>query len=147
MGNGVVGRVGRVQFTANQGQEWMGIRATTLGRDFQGSKKGLTGIGGQRGKRKGGGASKKGVAKGEVSMRLNVYIMLIKDCVKVINKPCVQDSRYVRLILWIPRCGSKQLCMCRFTLYAAFDFSPALLLKIKVCVSFSYPPRPHPNLA
>jgi hypothetical protein len=27
------------------------------------------------------GVSKKGVAKGDVSMRLNVYIVLIKDCV------------------------------------------------------------------
>ncbi len=64
-GKGEVGRVGRVQFTANQGQEWMGIRATTLGRDFQVSKKGLTGIGGQRGKRKGGGLVKRGLPKGK----------------------------------------------------------------------------------
>jgi hypothetical protein len=38
--------VGRVQFTANQGQEWMGIRATAQGMDFQISRKGLTGAGG-----------------------------------------------------------------------------------------------------
>ncbi len=42
-------------------------------------------------------------------MRLNVYIVLIKDCVKVINKPCVRDARYVCLISWIPRSGSEQL--------------------------------------
>jgi hypothetical protein len=32
--------VGRVQFTANLGQEWMGTRATAQWRDFQVSKKG-----------------------------------------------------------------------------------------------------------
>jgi hypothetical protein len=68
--------VGRVQFTASQGQEWTGIRTTTQGRDFQVRKKGVNWC--RRIKR---GASKKGVAKGEVSMRLNVYIVLIKDCV------------------------------------------------------------------
>jgi hypothetical protein len=35
-----VGRVGRVQFTANLGQEWTGIRATAQRRDFQVSEKG-----------------------------------------------------------------------------------------------------------
>jgi hypothetical protein len=32
-GEGEVGRVRRVQFTANQGQEWTGIRTTTQERD------------------------------------------------------------------------------------------------------------------
>jgi hypothetical protein len=45
-GKGEAGRVGRVQFTANQGQEWTGIRATAQRRDFQVSKRGLTGAGG-----------------------------------------------------------------------------------------------------
>jgi hypothetical protein len=35
-----MGRVRGVQFTANQGQEWTGIRATAQRRDFQTSKKG-----------------------------------------------------------------------------------------------------------
>ncbi len=43
-GKGEVGRVGRVQFTAKQGQEWMGIRTTEQERDFQVSKRGLTGV-------------------------------------------------------------------------------------------------------
>jgi hypothetical protein len=30
-----------VQFTANLGQEWMGIRATTQRKDFQVSKRGI----------------------------------------------------------------------------------------------------------
>jgi hypothetical protein len=44
-------------------------------------------------------------------MHLNVYIVLIKDCVLVINKPSVRDARYVRLISWIPRCGSEQFLL------------------------------------
>ncbi len=43
-GKGEVERVRRVQFTANQGQEWTGIRATAQEGDFQVSKKGLTGV-------------------------------------------------------------------------------------------------------
>jgi hypothetical protein len=35
----------RVQFTANQGHEWTGIRATAQEGDFQVSIKGLTGAG------------------------------------------------------------------------------------------------------
>ncbi len=42
-GKGEVGRVRRVQFTANQGQEWTGIRTTAQERDFQVGKMGLTG--------------------------------------------------------------------------------------------------------
>ncbi len=49
------GRVGRVQLTANQGQEWTGIRATAQGRDFQVSKKGVNQCRQTRGKKKGGG--------------------------------------------------------------------------------------------
>jgi hypothetical protein len=85
-----MGRVRRVQFTANRGQERTGISATARRRDFQVSKGGIF-------------QTKRGVArKGVVGMSLNVYIVLIKDCVKVINKPCVRDARYVRLISWIP---------------------------------------------
>jgi hypothetical protein len=50
-GEGEVGRVRRVQFTANQGQEWTGIRTTTQERDFQVSKKGLTGVQTDKGKK------------------------------------------------------------------------------------------------
>jgi hypothetical protein len=39
-GKGEAGRVGRVQFTTNQGQEWTGICATAQRRDFQVSKRG-----------------------------------------------------------------------------------------------------------
>ncbi len=42
------------------------------------------------------------------SMHLHVYIMLIKDCASVINKPCVRDARYVPLISRALRCGSEQ---------------------------------------
>jgi hypothetical protein len=62
-GKGEVGRVRRVQFTANQGQEWTGICTTAQERDFQVSKKGLTGVQADKGK-KGGLAIKKGIAKG-----------------------------------------------------------------------------------
>jgi hypothetical protein len=56
----------RDQFTANRGQEWC---TTAQRRDFQVSKEGIFQI-------------KRGVArKGVVCMHLNVYIMLIKDCV------------------------------------------------------------------
>ncbi len=53
----------------------------------------------------------KGMSKGVRSMRLYVHIVLIKDCVKVINKPCMRDARYVRLISWTLRCGSEQLSL------------------------------------
>jgi hypothetical protein len=58
----------------------MGIRATAQRRDFQVSKKGgylvqVDKVGKET------GVSKKGVAKGDVSMRLNIYIVLTKDCV------------------------------------------------------------------
>ncbi len=43
----------RVQFTANQGQEWTGIRTTAQERDFQVSKKGLTGVQADNGKKGG----------------------------------------------------------------------------------------------
>jgi hypothetical protein len=64
-----MGRVRRVQFTANRGQEQTGIRATAQRRDFQVSKGGIF-------------QTKRGVArKGGGGIRLNVYIVLIKDCV------------------------------------------------------------------
>ncbi len=44
-GKGEAERVGGVQFTANQGPEWTGIPATAQERDFQVSKKGLSGAG------------------------------------------------------------------------------------------------------
>jgi hypothetical protein len=40
-GKGGMGRVRGVQFTANPGQEWTGIRATTQRRDLQVSKSGF----------------------------------------------------------------------------------------------------------
>jgi hypothetical protein len=40
-GKGVMGRVRGVQYTANLGQEWTGIRATTQRRNFQVSKRGI----------------------------------------------------------------------------------------------------------
>ncbi len=53
-----MGRVGRVQFTANLGREWTGISATTQRRDFQVSK---TGFNLYKQKK---GVSKKGLLKG-----------------------------------------------------------------------------------
>jgi hypothetical protein len=41
-GKGGMGRVRGVQYTANLGQEWMGIRATTQRKDFQVSKGGIS---------------------------------------------------------------------------------------------------------
>jgi hypothetical protein len=35
-------------------------------------------------------------------------MQLIKECVKVINKPCVQGTRYMRLISWTLQSGRKQ---------------------------------------
>jgi hypothetical protein len=64
-----MGRVRGVQFTANQGQEWMGIRATAQRRDFQVSKRGISKY------------VRRVAREGVVGMRLNVYIVLIKDCV------------------------------------------------------------------
>jgi hypothetical protein len=78
-GTGEAERVRGVQFTANLGQEWTGIRTTAQERDFQVSKKGLTGQADKR--KKEGGASEKGITKGDVSMHFNVYTVLIKDCV------------------------------------------------------------------
>jgi hypothetical protein len=64
-----MGRVRRVPFTANRGQERTGIQATPQRRDFQVSKGGIF-------------QTRRRVArKGVVGMRLNVYIVLIKDCV------------------------------------------------------------------
>jgi hypothetical protein len=64
-----MGRVRRVQFTANRGQERTGIRTTAQRRDFQVSKGGIF-------------QTKRGVArKGVVGIRLNVYIELINDCI------------------------------------------------------------------
>jgi hypothetical protein len=58
-----------VQFTANRGQERTGIRATAQRRDLQVSKGGIF-------------QTRRRVAKkGVVGMHLNVYIVLIKDCV------------------------------------------------------------------
>jgi hypothetical protein len=55
-----MGRMRRVQFTANRGQEQTGIRATAGRRDFQVSKGGIF-------------QTKRGVArKGVVGIRLNV---------------------------------------------------------------------------
>jgi hypothetical protein len=68
------GRVGGIQFTANQGKEWTGIRATTR-RDFQVSNREIP----NNGRR--GFQVAKGVAERGVSMRLYMYIVLIKDCV------------------------------------------------------------------
>jgi hypothetical protein len=62
-GRGEVGRVRRVQFTANQGQEWTGIRTTVQERDFQISIKGLSGVQADNGK-KGRAGDKKEIAKG-----------------------------------------------------------------------------------
>ncbi len=39
-----------------------------------------------------------------------VNIVLMKDCVQVLYKPCVREARYVRLISWTLRCGSEQEC-------------------------------------
>jgi hypothetical protein len=41
-GKGETGRVRGVQFTANLGQEWTGIRDTAQRRDFQVSKRGIS---------------------------------------------------------------------------------------------------------
>jgi hypothetical protein len=41
-GKGGMGRVRGVQYTANLGQEWTGIHATTQRRDFQVSKRGIS---------------------------------------------------------------------------------------------------------
>jgi hypothetical protein len=49
-----------------------------------------------------------------------MYIVLIKDCVLVINKPCVPEARYMRLISWIPRCGSEH--------YKLPEVTPIILL-------------------
>ncbi len=68
-GKGGMGRVRGVQYTANLGQEWTGIRATTQRRDFQVSKRGI---------------SRQEmrdfqVVKGVAGICLHVYIVLIKD--------------------------------------------------------------------
>ncbi len=64
-----------VQYTANQGQEWMGNRATTQRRDFQVSR-------GESSRGRGGIPKQKQVCqKGVTGMHLYVYIVLIKDCV------------------------------------------------------------------
>jgi hypothetical protein len=63
---------GGVQYTANQGPEWTGIRATTQRRDFQVSKGRVPRV---------RGGTRRGYQKGAWGMHLYVYIMLMKDCV------------------------------------------------------------------
>jgi hypothetical protein len=65
-----------VQYTANLGQEWTRICATTQRRDFQVSKKEFS-------RRAGVGFpnSTRGYQKGIAGMHLYLYIVLIKDCV------------------------------------------------------------------
>ncbi len=41
-------------------------------------------------------------------MRMNNDHEHVHEHIKL-NKPCVRDARYVRLILWTLRCGSEQL--------------------------------------
>ncbi len=65
-----------VQYTANLGQEWTGICATTQRRDFQVSKKELFNRAGVEFP-----SSKRGYQKGIVGMHLYVYTVLIEDCV------------------------------------------------------------------
>ncbi len=67
---------GGVQYNANLGQEWTGIRATKQRRDFQVIKRGIS-----KQAREGFPSSKRGCKKGVAGMRLNVYIVPIKDCV------------------------------------------------------------------
>jgi hypothetical protein len=64
-----MGRVRRVQFTANRGQERTGICATAQRRNFQVSKGGIF------------QTRRRIVRKGVVGMCFNVYILIIKDCV------------------------------------------------------------------
>ncbi len=63
------------QYTANQGSEWTGIRATTQRRDFQVSKGRVP-----RNKGRDFQATKGDYQQGW-GMYLRVYIVLIKDCV------------------------------------------------------------------
>jgi hypothetical protein len=37
-----------------------------------------------------------------------MVMQLIKECVYVINKPCVREARYVSLISWNLQSGSEQ---------------------------------------
>jgi hypothetical protein len=62
-GKGGMGRVRGVQYTANLGQEWTGIRATTQRKDFQVSKRGIS-----KQAREGFPSSKRGCQKGVASM-------------------------------------------------------------------------------
>ncbi len=48
------------------------------------------------------------VRKGLQACTFMYIYLLIKDCVKVINKPCVRDARYMRLISWTLWSGSEQ---------------------------------------
>jgi hypothetical protein len=79
---------------------------------------------------------KKGMSKGVRSMHFHVHIVLIKDCVQVINKPCVRDARYVRLISWTLRCGSEQngsllfsFSVCKLSFSVSFVFCLQALLE------------------
>jgi hypothetical protein len=92
-GNGGGGGVVSIQPTCDQsGREFV---PRTQRRDFQVSKRGFP-----RGRGRDFQATKRGYQKRVRDMQLHVYIVLIKDCVYVINKPCVRDARYVRLISW-----------------------------------------------
>jgi hypothetical protein len=39
------------------------------------------------------------------------YLQIMMPCVKVINKPCVRRTVYMRLISWIHRRGSEHICI------------------------------------
>jgi hypothetical protein len=71
-----MGKKGGGQYTANQGPEWTGIRATSQRRDFQVSRRRIP-----RGKGRNFQATKSCYPEGAGGMHLYVYIVLIKDCV------------------------------------------------------------------
>jgi hypothetical protein len=90
---------GGVSIQPPRDQSGRGVRATTQRRDFQVSKGRVP-----RNKGRDFQATKKGLSKG-VGACTSMYRLCLGYTV---NKPCVQDARYLRLISWTFRCGSEQ---------------------------------------
>ncbi len=56
------------------------------------------------------GSRGEGLVKRAVFMKvLYMYIASNEQCVLVINKPCVRETRYMRLISWTHHRGSEQV--------------------------------------
>ncbi len=81
------------------------LHTTAQEGDFQVSRRGKL-VCKWNGEREKDGKTKRG-HKGDREHVPYYVCMLIRDCVQVINKTCVQGARYMHLISWTLQCGSE----------------------------------------